>query len=550
MAIEQAIYTSSRTGRYEGYQLVSRSAGLEECDARELAAWGPSHDSLLEGDASGRSANFFPLPSGAYCISKTAAAGHEYSGRGGLRVYTHCLIAPPEDLERFGNNPFALLRAAEAHGRLEVLDDPPPELASFNLAGRAAMVDRSLLARLSIDLGAQWLATLVQAVLTQPLVGLILQPEQRRACFEGVINCMPPAMRPQLSFTTGLKFSPRRACRLMCLPPDPLLRQRLERDYNLCSLEIGGEPPRRYEPVHAWARLVRRALRPDHLSIFAALVEHETAATSQELEAAAAKLLPQLEQRSAGAMCGSRQSAELPSDDMALLEALSLELHRDPHSEEAWRHWEALHERSLKRGNAKLAAELVRRACQIFGPPQQHSERIGRLVQLLRRQCQSHPEVLRHSVERLGELPLFDGREQWLRVAEHELAEQWSGSEEPAGAAEDPPRDEPPRHGKEPPLSAPSLSVAVKYPELKPQLERLDQTVAHALAGREEAARELGQLWPAVQSRLPAEAAEQARRQYLQYAVQSWDDPPADCPPRDPQRAIHTLELISVLLTR
>ena len=74
MNIEQAIFTSAETERAAGYQVVAQSAGVCEADARELAVWGPSHDSMLEFDSDATNINFHPLPSGAYCVSRTAPA--------------------------------------------------------------------------------------------------------------------------------------------------------------------------------------------------------------------------------------------------------------------------------------------------------------------------------------------------------------------------------------------------------------------------------------------------------------------------------------------
>src|SRR5687768_1022640 len=112
MLVEQAIFTSARTARSAGYHLVAASSGISEVDARELAAWGPSHDSLLETGSAAVSVNFHRLPSGAYCISQSTPEGPEFSGRGGVRVYTQALVMAPEALARFANNPFAVLRAA------------------------------------------------------------------------------------------------------------------------------------------------------------------------------------------------------------------------------------------------------------------------------------------------------------------------------------------------------------------------------------------------------------------------------------------------------
>lgn len=107
--VQQAIFTSAKTDRSAGYQILAASPGLAESDRRELAAWGPSHDSLLDTGPDALSVNFFPLPSGSFCVSRTTPAGWEYSGRGGYRIYTHCLIASPEVLWQFANHPLALL---------------------------------------------------------------------------------------------------------------------------------------------------------------------------------------------------------------------------------------------------------------------------------------------------------------------------------------------------------------------------------------------------------------------------------------------------------
>ena len=159
--IEQAVFTSAETDRSAGYQVVATSPGVREADCRELAAWGPSHDALLDSLPSAVSVNFHPLPSGSHCVSRTTPAGWEYSGRGGARVYTQCLIVPPPVLARFANNPFALLRAALAGGALRLYDQVPKRLEPLRLVGRAAALDSALLARLCTSPGPGWLASLV-----------------------------------------------------------------------------------------------------------------------------------------------------------------------------------------------------------------------------------------------------------------------------------------------------------------------------------------------------------------------------------------------------
>ena len=266
--IEQAIFTSAETDRSAGYQLVARSPDLLECDARELAVWCPSHDALLESGPDAASFNFHPLPSGAYCASRTVPGGAEYSGRGGVRVYTQCLVVRPEGLARFANNPFALLRAALAGGSLKVYDEVPERLEPLELAGRAAAVDTALLTRLAANPGVHWLATLVQAALDSVPLAVVGGPPAVHL-IAGLINCLPPECRTDFSFSTGLKFSLQRPFRVMALTGDAAQQRRLRRQHNVAILDLDGPPPADFAPIDGWPRLVRHVLQSGRTAFLA-----------------------------------------------------------------------------------------------------------------------------------------------------------------------------------------------------------------------------------------------------------------------------------------
>lgn len=220
MFIEQAIFTSAATDRAQGYQLISHSPGLSEADARELAVWGPSHDSLLERPGERSSVNFFRLGSGFYCVSRTSLAGAEYSGRGGEVVYTQFLVVPPEVLARFRNNPFAVLRAATALGAMEVRKAIPDALEPLRLGGRSAAVDLDLVAQLARDPGPATLATLIQAALASDRLA-VASPTPGEQLIAGLISVLPVECRTEFSFSTGLKCTPSRPVRIVFLPNDP-----------------------------------------------------------------------------------------------------------------------------------------------------------------------------------------------------------------------------------------------------------------------------------------------------------------------------------------
>ena len=266
--IEQAVFTSAETDRAAGYQLVAASAGLSDADARELAVWGPSHGSLLDSGPNAVSFNFHPLPSGAHCVSRTTPAGFEYSGRGAVRVYTQCLIVPPDVLGRFANNPFAVLRAASAAGSLEVHRKAPERLEPLRLAGRAAAVDSTLLAQLAGNPGADRLAALVKAALDS--VSLATAGEvATEHLIAGLINCLPPECRTEMSFSTGLNYSSRRPFRIVGLPGDKAEHRLMRHRYNVTVVDLSASPPAAFAPIDGWARFVREVLASGRISFLA-----------------------------------------------------------------------------------------------------------------------------------------------------------------------------------------------------------------------------------------------------------------------------------------
>jgi hypothetical protein len=217
MNIEQAIFTSAQTEAASGYHLVCRSPGIVDADQRALVAWGPSHDALVSRTEDASSINFFPLPSRAYCISRTVTSGMESSDRGGWRVYTHCLIMSPAELARFANNPFAIIRAALAAGVLDMHDELPKQLEPVRFGGRAAEVDYTLLYRMSNLVAPEDLVRMA-AIVCENQQTAIVTPFDGALIAAAIINTLPADRRRQLSFCTGLRFSLQRPFRLIVLP--------------------------------------------------------------------------------------------------------------------------------------------------------------------------------------------------------------------------------------------------------------------------------------------------------------------------------------------
>ncbi|MEX2112626.1 MAG: hypothetical protein WD845_05535 [Pirellulales bacterium] len=271
MHIEQAIFTSAETERAVGYQLASRSPGISEADARELAVWGPAHDSLLEGKGEQASTNFHRLASGAFAISRTTTAGAEYSGRGGPRIYTQFLIVPADVLARFANNPFAVVRAATASGALQVLAEVPPALEPLRLSGRAPAVDGALLAQLACRPGSAAMAMLVQAALSSDQLG-VAASTPTDTLLAGLINLLPVECRTDFSFSTGLKFSPSRPFRVSALPNDAASWRAIGR-HGVTLLNLDGDESLQELTWEGWAGQVEEILKEGRISLFATQLE-------------------------------------------------------------------------------------------------------------------------------------------------------------------------------------------------------------------------------------------------------------------------------------
>lgn len=271
MPIEQAIFTSARTDRAAGYQLLSRSEELAETDARELSVWGPSHGALFEQSGGGSSTNFFRLASGAYCVSRTTMAGAEYSGRGGETVYTQFLVVPPDVMARFANNPFAILRAAAASGALCVYDTVPEVLEPLQLCGRAPVVDLGLLAQLARDPGPAAVATLVQTALASDHLA-IFSEISREQLIAGLLNLLPLECRTEFSFSTGLKFSPSRPVRISSLPDEESAWRALARR-GITLLRLDNAPLAADVHWEGWAAWIHKILSAGKLSVLAGELE-------------------------------------------------------------------------------------------------------------------------------------------------------------------------------------------------------------------------------------------------------------------------------------
>ena len=274
--VEQAIFTSVETDPQCGYRMLARSPGACDADLGELAAWEPSRTSIHETGPDAESFNFHPLPSGAYCLSRTTLADGDHDG--GPRVYTHCLIVPPQVLDRFANHAFALLQVVSDHCLWRAADAPCPALGSFVLPDGPVALDPALLERWAADLGAKKVAALVHQA-RGALCLAVAGAGRPMALMAGLLSCLPAECRLEFSFSTGLKFSPRRPFRMVTLSDDPAEQVWVATYPNVTTVDLSQEAMPPTAAADGWSQFLERTLAGGHVPFLVA----ETARPRPEL---------------------------------------------------------------------------------------------------------------------------------------------------------------------------------------------------------------------------------------------------------------------------
>jgi hypothetical protein len=208
MQIRQAIFTSLRSRKSQGYHLVAQSPDLDDQLARRLCTWGPSHASLLSDHPDAESLNFHPVADDWFAVSRTLYGGPEYSGRGGLQVFTQFLLLHREQLARYQNHPLLVAQTAQLLGNLRLMTSIPHHLSPVELPDRplngcAAQLPAMVFLREEVLRSLRYPNRVAVLGLADPLPVLTQ-----------ILRDTPLEERLKLSFTTGLKPSIHRDFRL------------------------------------------------------------------------------------------------------------------------------------------------------------------------------------------------------------------------------------------------------------------------------------------------------------------------------------------------
>ncbi len=219
VGFDQAIFTSASSSRGEGYRIVAASAGLSSEERRSIQQCAPSHGGLCSGDADFVSVGFVPLASGRLCVFRSTHAGMEQTGRGGRRVYSHFLILAAEDFSAFDNNPFDILRAADAAGVFVPDPSASGSLEPLRLSPVQDACAASSITECIDTVGALNLHRSLQRLMGGRKVVLLTNHDCCQLA-ESLFLAVPAPLRVNVSLATGLRFSLSRGLTLCLVGPD------------------------------------------------------------------------------------------------------------------------------------------------------------------------------------------------------------------------------------------------------------------------------------------------------------------------------------------
>ena len=262
LTCEHAVFTSIRTPMGEGYRIIAASKGVRPDEKQSITRFSPSHGGLCDraAEPTGLLAGVhgvacYRLPTERTCIAISCPAGAEHTGRGGQRVYTHCVVMEPGDWETIRFNPFHVLRSMVAAGLTQPELKPPnvlPELSlpvdtvvepvnvngfcrTIDAAHRAYVLHRLLEVQHSVmNIDADWFAIA-----------------------EAFMLGIPGPLRAGVSFGAGMRFSVSRAHHLDLLVDDDASIKSKVAGQAVEYIQLR-EPPSRDLIGGAWVNFVDR----------------------------------------------------------------------------------------------------------------------------------------------------------------------------------------------------------------------------------------------------------------------------------------------------
>ncbi len=210
--VDQAVFTSSGNGAVQGYQLVAKSAGIDERAAHVLRLWSPTHNGLASSDIGATSLSYFPIDKNRIAIGRTIYGLPEYSSRGSLQTVTLYLVTSTEHLSRYDGDVWIMASIARSLGYLR-FDRTIAAKLSMLMMPTTTVLGGAPLAEQSRPSNATFINKAHTLMGRGRSVAIVGEPDPIPALRQLIFN-MSVSERLSTSFATGLSHSSQRKFRL------------------------------------------------------------------------------------------------------------------------------------------------------------------------------------------------------------------------------------------------------------------------------------------------------------------------------------------------
>lgn len=246
---DRAIFTSLPSPTGEGYRFVAWSSGLRVEERQELTRRAPSHGSLSGEGASPRGILHLRLQStGRTGWGFVRVSGAEHTRRGGGRVWTDFLVGDAGTAARAAFHPQAL--------RVALAAEPPLKQPIGSAAlSRVGVSRRAPVEPAAPKAGA---AAAVAGLLVDGRACVIAAGPEATGVFEDAMHMVPASLRPAVTASAGLRFSPARGVKTTVTDRIDQDTLRATRGQGVECIDLEARTPAPPEPMAAWLALMQR----------------------------------------------------------------------------------------------------------------------------------------------------------------------------------------------------------------------------------------------------------------------------------------------------
>ena len=297
--IEQALISVRAEEMRKEVRLLRSSDGLAEIDREEILGWSRAFEVPPDGRFDLLNLFFHHLPSGDYAIGRLTPSIPPHrslneNAPGRLRsFFIQTMIVAPETFLTFGNNPVFLYQKALSTGGLSFSTRHIPEVGPISITGENRWLDPSLLRGVCAAPGIEALTHLMRSALDAPCTLFTGGPPAVHI-ISALFNLLPVDYRPELTFSTGLHFSPDRYLRLIGVSrKNPRLSEIRDR-YPVPFLDLERpfpesrpaqmSPSARPTKKRGWPELIEAVLRSGRFDLFHRKLTEEFIAVRERQE--------------------------------------------------------------------------------------------------------------------------------------------------------------------------------------------------------------------------------------------------------------------------